>query len=777
MHIFDDNYCSYILILKSIKMKIKFIKLLFLFALFQSCISEFQKDIEEIAEEISEEISENVSGGIANLVVPDGHDLRPISLQTANISLSENSRADLVKIKIFKLENEEQKLLYDGSIGREKSISSIIKVPNHTSLLSVKADLAIGVREWILNPSELQNFKIEDEITDNSDESKSSTSAKTSSSSSSYTPPSWNCSDYSEFNGNDDGNFKITNNSTQSIIVNKNTSIYICSGGSWTPSSLSDWNGKLTIYVASGGSLSLTGSSRIYSTIYNEGTFNGVNTVFDENSEFNNWGTTNIVGTLGVFTQEINIYGGTCDVSGDLNMQGHFDIDGGTLNVNGNVTVLDKLHNKEGSTLTVGGNFTVNAGEFKNECKTTISGNFVNNKKVEFKKASYTAITGSFTSNIYGDEVKIKEGSIFICASITAVGNILGDKAYSVIETGSINFTGWGKKFKGELDICSNSYNSSIGDSDVISTCDTFISSSACSLGYNNVVDNDNDGSIAGVDVDDNNPNVASYNFPQGENSFYTTIYEDLYPCMGDYDLNDLVHNYSYQEGINNGSSNNGQNTFITEIKFDYKFPAIGAAFNNSFVLRVIDQDNNATLSLDSSDKYSSSEIERLHDSENNTTLFVFNNIKSIYTSNSGGLINTVRIDYSDIPVISGTVTNIDGAYDEFMRKNGEPGQEVHPLFNSLHSNYSALNSPSKFNDDSNFLRCDDRSSDINNLFVNSNGFPWVLNDLPIDMPWPKEGISILEAFPNFDDFVTSDPSLDWYSDINGNRVSSKIIE
>lgn len=159
-------------------MKIKFIKLLFLFALFQSCISEFQKDIEEIAEEISEEISENVSGGIANLVVPDGHDLRPISLQTANISLSENSRADLVKIKIFKLENEEQKLLYDGSIGREKSISSIIKVPNHTSLLSVKADLAIGVREWILNPSELQNFKIEDEITDNSDESKSSTSAK-----------------------------------------------------------------------------------------------------------------------------------------------------------------------------------------------------------------------------------------------------------------------------------------------------------------------------------------------------------------------------------------------------------------------------------------------------------------------------------------------------------------------------------------------------------------------------------------------------------------------
>ena len=165
---------------------------------------------------------------------------------------------------------------------------------------------------------------------------------------------------------------------------------------------------------------------------------------------------------------------------------------------------------------------------------------------------------------------------------------------------------------------------------------------------------------------------------------------------MGDYDLNDLVHNYSYQEGIN-------QSATVTEITFDYKFPAMGANFNNSFVLRVIDEDNNATLSLDSSSVYASSEITRL--------------------------------------------------YDE---------------------HYPALNLPTMYNDSSNFLNCGDSSSG-NDLFVNSNKFPWVLNDLPMDLPWSKEGISILEGYPNFDDFVMSNPGLDWYSDKNGNRKKEKL--
>jgi LruC domain-containing protein len=511
-------------------------------------------------------------------------------------------------------------------------------------------------------------------------------------------------------------------------------------------------------------------SGTVNSVIFNVGTFNGVNLNISKDAELESWGTTNIVGNLSASSKDINIYDGNFNISGsvDITDNGHLDVDGGRLVIGGHVTNSGTFHNKTNSELLVAGNFIINGnGSFSNECRTTISGSFINNKKADFDNASYTVITGSFTNNS-NSEVSIKEGSVFKCASIVSNAKIKGSKAYSIIETGSIRFNG-NAGFEGELDICSDSFTESMRNNKVINTCNTFISPSACSLGYNNVVDNDNDGAAAGVDVDDNNPNVSSYNYPQGEGLFFTSLYEDLYPCMGDYDLNDFVHNYSYQEGVLNGD--------INEIKFDYKFPAIGAGFNNSFVLRVMDDSNNAALTLDAASAYDSAEITRVHDTENNTTLFVFNNIKSIYTNNTGAIINTRQIDYADIPVISGTVTNVNGAYDEFILQNGEMGHEIHPLYNEFHLNYPALNAPSMYNDANNFSRCDDMSSDMTNLFINKNGFPWVLTDLPVDLPWPKEGISILEAFPNFDDFVISNPSLDWYTNINGNRNSANLID
>lgn len=747
-------------------MKTKLILLLSLFAFLQSCSPEFKNE--------PEGPTVYVPGDITTLTVPNGHDLRPITLQNTNVTLSETSRADMVKVRIFKIENTTYNLLYEGFINREKSISSIIKVPNHVKTLSVQADLAAGTREWIVSPAELQGIKIEDEARISTD-GKTSATGKTSAKTASENPPTWNCSNFQEFGGNDHGDYKISSASTQGINISKKTTIYICSG-SWNPSYLNDNNGELTIYVGSGATLTLSGT--INSTVYNLGTFNGTNANFSSRGKFDNWGTTNITGNFTADSNDINIYSGVCTISGSFNLNdnGHFDNDGGQVNLGGHFTNSGKFHNKENSSFNVAGNLTINAnGEFENECKTVVSGNFINNKKADFKNASYTVITGSLISNSDID-IEVKEGSILKCASIMTNGKIKGDRAYSVIETGAITFNGSGR-FQGRLDICSSSYKESMGDNSVINTCSTFISANACSPGFNNAVDEDKDGVIAGVDVDDNNSKVASYNYPQGKESFFTSVYEDLYPCMGDYDLNDLVHNYSYQEGVNNGASNNGKNTSVTEIKFDYKFPAMGASFNNSFVLRVMDGDNNATLTLDNSTRYSINQIQRLHDDVNKTTLFIFNNLKTIYTTNSQAIINTVKIDYADIPVISGSVTNIDGAYDEFMLKSGELGQEVHPVYNKFHSSYPALNKPSKYNDTSNFSKCDDKSDGNQNLFVNVNRFPWVLNDLPIDFPWPKEGFSILKAYPNFDKFVTSDATLDWYTNIQGNRNSSFLIK
>jgi hypothetical protein len=103
-------------------------------------------------------------------VVPERHDLRPLALQGANINLSETLCADIVKIKIFKIENDLNKLLYDGFINSEKSINNLIKSPNHTKFLSVKTDLASGPRAWVITTNELKNLVIEDEIVVNEDQ-------------------------------------------------------------------------------------------------------------------------------------------------------------------------------------------------------------------------------------------------------------------------------------------------------------------------------------------------------------------------------------------------------------------------------------------------------------------------------------------------------------------------------------------------------------------------------------------------------------------------------
>ena len=408
-----------------------------------SCSREFQ-------DEASRATNENIDD-LSSIIVPDGHDLRPVNLQNASIILSDESIADMVKIRVYKVEGETNKLLLEGAVEKHHAFNTQFLIPNHTETVLIEADLATNTRQYYISPDQLENFILTDDIVEESEEAGRAFPSDD--------PPSWNCDDYSEFNGNDGGNYKITGNATQGINVNSNTKIYICSGGSWTPSYLNDNSSKLTIYVGQGGTLNLSGT--INSKIYNEGTFNGVNANIA--ADLDNWGLTSITGNLSV-SDHVQNFDGTINITGSFNNNEHFKNEGGSVVIGGHVTLSDKFDNKEDSELIVAGNFTINSGKFKNYCKTTISGTLINNDELECKNASYTLVTGVFMNNS-NKEVKVKEGSIFKCASIISSGNIKGDNAYSIIETGALTFNG-GKKFKGELDICSNSYTSSMGDND-----------------------------------------------------------------------------------------------------------------------------------------------------------------------------------------------------------------------------------------------------------------------------------------------------------------------
>ena len=66
-------------------MKTKIYSLIFFAALLISCCHDFPKQDTEVVEYITDDIT--------TLVVPKGHDLRPVALQNTNINLSADSKA------------------------------------------------------------------------------------------------------------------------------------------------------------------------------------------------------------------------------------------------------------------------------------------------------------------------------------------------------------------------------------------------------------------------------------------------------------------------------------------------------------------------------------------------------------------------------------------------------------------------------------------------------------------------------------------------------------
>jgi LruC domain-containing protein len=715
---------------------------------------------------------------MAQLVVMDGHDLRSARPTPSRFTLSEDFTDKPHSILIKKLENGEEVLLHDGFISKETGLDLSLKLGAHTEDLIIEVEHGSGVVKKEIKKGELSQVILSPNLI--GDTGSNNSNQYVSNSVPNSPPPSSDCSLYPEFNGNDDGSYKISGNSSAGINANKSTTIYICNGASWTPAYINGSQKKLSVYVGSGGTLNLSSSSTEIQ-VFNEGTLNASSNLnLGPHGLIENWGTISVSG-ITTINGTLNNYAGSFSSNNHVNVNGGGavyndgeDNGGATFTAGGNLNISQTFHNKANSTLTVNGHLTVNgSAQFHNYCKTIITGRVQNNGTTHLKAGSYTSVGARWTNN--GSAVhKIFSGSYMTCANITSNTHIIGSGTYSVVQTNNLNFS-YGKKFKGPIDVCANNYTASLGDGSVISSCTTVIPATTCSVGINDVIDEDGDCIASSEDVDDSNANVASYNYPQGQGVYYTAVYEDLWPCEGDYDFNDIVHNYSYREGWNSGTSCDAASSMITEVQFNYKFPALGATYNNALVLRVMDTGDDAVLVLNASASYSDEKITRLHDDINATTSFIFTDLKSIYGASGGQIINTRNRDYSSIPTLTGIVTGIDGGYDEYVLINNKSGDELHHTVDSNQQSYSALNNPTKYNNDR-FGECNDSSSGASS-YVNVNGLPWAITDIPIEWEWAKEFTPLTEAYPDFATFATSNPELDWYSDANPNKVSNKIFK
>ncbi|MEA2104004.1 MAG: LruC domain-containing protein [Candidatus Cloacimonadota bacterium] len=267
--------------------------------------------------------------------------------------------------------------------------------------------------------------------------------------------------------------------------------------------------------------------------------------------------------------------------------------------------------------------------------------------------------------------------------------------------------------------------------------------------------DSDGDGI---PDVDDAYPNDASrafQSFTPSETEFATLMYEDLWPSMGDYDMNDLVLDYQICE------ITNAQHQMV-EDSINFNLRASGAGYTLGFAIKfpsdyVLGDPVDPTFNLAT-----------LEASDN--VIRFFNNQRTIFGVSGSEWINTTD-EGLNVPSVEWTVTipisSAKGAprtispwdfppYNPFIYVNNTRSHEIHLL------DYP----PTAAMDSSLFDTGDDVSnSGTGSYFLTGNGLPWAVN-VTEATDYPLETYQITEGFLHFADWVESSGEgySDWYS-------------
>ncbi len=275
-------------------------------------------------------------------------------------------------------------------------------------------------------------------------------------------------------------------------------------------------------------------------------------------------------------------------------------------------------------------------------------------------------------------------------------------------------------------------------------------------LRANNPVGNDSDGDGVPDDQDDypNDPERAFNNYFPGEGLWATLAFEDLWPSKGDYDFNDMVVGYNFNQVTN---ANNEVVDIIA--KFDMKHN--GAGLHNAFAFQVpVDATNVGSVTTD----YSPTGTISLNGNgtianQDLTNILVFEDNWEV----DGTEINLTVNFSTPVPATqAGTPP-----YNPYLIKNGDQSVEVHlPDME-----------PTQLADQTLFGTDDDTSNPATGRYYKTaTNLPWAIN-IVYDFEWMKEKVEIVDGYLHFSEWAESGGTQfqDWYKDLPGYRNESLI--
>jgi LruC domain-containing protein len=285
--------------------------------------------------------------------------------------------------------------------------------------------------------------------------------------------------------------------------------------------------------------------------------------------------------------------------------------------------------------------------------------------------------------------------------------------------------------------------------------------------------DSDDDGISDKFDDFPTNPDKAMNNYYPAENEFGTLAFEDLWPAKGDYDFNDLVLDYQYNQ------ITNGENKII-QVDAKFVVRAIGAGYHNGFGFQMdlLPSDISSVSGLNLKYNYIVLSANNTESGHSKATIIPFDNAFNVLPSSGGTYVNTVidnayvvpDTQFVSIVLVSPKTPAQVGSppYNPFLIANKERGKEVHlpGYMPTVKANSS-------------YFGTDDDNTNLaeGNYYKSKTNLPWGMN-LPSSFVYPREKSSIIAGHLKFGNWAQSSgfSYMDWYQDKLGYRQNSHLF-
>lgn len=286
--------------------------------------------------------------------------------------------------------------------------------------------------------------------------------------------------------------------------------------------------------------------------------------------------------------------------------------------------------------------------------------------------------------------------------------------------------------------------------------------------------DSDQDGISNSFDSYPNDATKAFDNYFPSKTTLGTLAFEDLWPSHGDYDFNDMVVDYNFNQ------ITNGQNK-VVQIQLKATLKAIGASYKNGFGIQ-LPIPSSAVASVTGTDLSESFIVLNSNGTEagqSKATIIVFDNgyhqlpypgLPSLGVNTTPG---ATYVEPTELTVTINLTTPISLStmglppYNPFMIINQVRANEVHLIDNPPTdlANQSALGT-----------QHDDSKPAQGRYYVTKNNLPFAV-DISSHFDYPVEKVQVTQAHLKFSPWSQASGALyyDWYKPNPGYRATQKI--